>query len=236
MNILDRDILKYALLVIIGFWICKLFLNSHEGFTCEYYAKNNIEGGYCGGDPNNPSKDCCNIVMNLQQREGGCWGGQGRGAREQRQLNQRIHQCTQMSGSSSCFTPDSEYTLERCCDNSKGPYGDTQCWGDGYSHPTCCMSNPTYRTMNLYDNDYEDRDQKLNKREFQRFVDDINDPNSEFNIEIDTNDDLIINDSEWIRNVPITGSHAGIPEYNMTMSQLENILNDLKDQGVNITY
>lgn len=90
--------------------------------------------------------------------------------------------------------------------------------------------------MNLYDNDYEDRDQELNKREFQRLVDDINDLNSEFNIEIDTNDDLIITDNEWIRNVPITGSHAGIPEYHITMSHLENILNDLKDQGVNIPY
>ena len=70
MNILDLDILKYILLVVIGYMICKLFLNSHEGFTCDDYISSRIGDGVCSNLSNsqsNPSDACCDIVMNLDE-------------------------------------------------------------------------------------------------------------------------------------------------------------------------
>jgi hypothetical protein len=68
MNILDRDILKYTLLIVIGYMICKLFLNSHEGFTCNDYISSRIGDGVCSNlSQSNPSDACCDIVMNLDE-------------------------------------------------------------------------------------------------------------------------------------------------------------------------
>lgn len=70
MNILDRNILKYALLIVIGYMICKLFLNSHEGFTCDDYISSRIGNGVCSNTSNPqaiPNDACCDIVMNLDE-------------------------------------------------------------------------------------------------------------------------------------------------------------------------
>lgn len=34
---------------------------------------------------------------------------------------------------------DGEFTADRCCDEKKGPGGDTSCWSEGYSFSTCCQ-------------------------------------------------------------------------------------------------
>lgn len=144
MNIIDRDILKYALLVVIGYMICKRFLNSYEGYTCRQYVEDSTtEGADCQGDPNNPSESCCNKVMNLPVET--CWPRRGRGHTFQAELDQRIEKCNhnleERDGILRCFPPGSGYTFDRCCDNSKGPLGDEMCWGDGHGFYNCCQQH-----------------------------------------------------------------------------------------------
>lgn len=164
MNILDRDILKYILLVVIGYMVCKLFLNSHEGFTCDDY-KTSLKNNKCD-DQDNPSYACCNIVSNLENLKGCLRSFNNR--HDISELNTRVQNCKDNPSSSipsgsipsspipdNCFLPGSEYTFGRCCDQSKAwaARGDPTCWGGGYDFASCCNTDhPLYKLMNHYDN------------------------------------------------------------------------------------
>ncbi len=270
MNILDRDILKYALLVIIGFWICKLFLNSHEGFTCEEYLENIDRGGSCSGDPNNPSEDCCNGIKDLPG-DRICWAQKGRGhLGNQTELNQRIDHCRQGSdnwnqveeipqdmpqdmphdssvaveeiATTPCFTPDSEYTFGRCCDQSIGPAGDTTCWGGGYGFVHCCnLFHPLYKLMNHYDTN---RTKSLDINEVLLILTDITGDDGTYTEPEDTDGDGIIESEEFIDNIHsgvnisiniLRGAGIDTSKQEFNLSDLELLVNYLRGLGYPIS-